>query len=87
LSWGAAARATGYTLSMTVDGGATWEPRDVGNVLEYVWEDVPEDRKIEWKIKAFNDYGGWTNEYALVSYDHRKRLADMAKGLSVIPVP
>ncbi|MBI4773885.1 MAG: hypothetical protein HY788_06845 [Deltaproteobacteria bacterium] len=87
LSWDPAARATGYTLSMTVDGGATWEARDVGNVTEYVWENVPEDRKIEWKIKAFNDFGGMTNEYALTSYDHRKRPAGMATGLAVLPLP
>lgn len=83
LTWDPAERATGYTLSMTVDGGATWVERDVGNVTVYIWDDAPDDKKAEWKVGAYNETGTAINEWAWVSWDETRKPPEAPRALGV----
>lgn len=83
LSWDAATGATGYNLYMSLDGGATWEMRDIGNATSYVWTGVPNDQEVRWKIGAYNTIGEAVNEWATVNYDATKKPPAAPVGLGV----
>jgi len=70
LRWDASQGATGYKLYMRTDLGATWPvSKDAGNVLTFMWTEVPETGLVLFRVSAYNDVaesittdkGAWYN--------------------------
>jgi hypothetical protein len=54
LRWESVPGATGYKIYMSIDNCATWlAPKDVGNVLIYVYAGVPDDKLVHFKGSAY----------------------------------
>jgi len=64
LAWDKSDGALGYKVYMSTDLGTTWnEPIDVGDVLTYVYTDVPSTKRVLFRISAYN------NEAEVVRFD------------------
>ena len=70
LQWIATSGATGYKVSMSVDGGATWTEKDAGIALStcegmgtatscgnYTWTGAPDTGLILFKVGSYNTQG------------------------------
>ena len=54
LKWDAVTGATGYKIYMSVDNCVTWlAPKDVGNVLTYIYTGVPDTVLVHFKASAY----------------------------------
>ncbi len=74
LNWLAAMGATGYKVYMSTDLGVTWTtPIDVGNVITYVYKNVVEDKKVLFKLAAYNTQGDAIINWAGAWCDLRNR--------------
>jgi len=58
LRWDAVTGATGYKVYMSLDNCATWlAPRDVGNVLTYIYTGVSDTVLVHFKVSAYKAGG------------------------------
>jgi len=73
LAWDAEPAATGYKLYISDDMGTTWDSgTDVGNVTDFVYSGVLEDRMILFKVSAYHASGEAISDWRGAWYDHRK---------------
>ena len=79
LKWEASSGATGYRIYMSIDLGVTWlAPKDVGNVLTYIYLTVPDTTLVLFRLGAYNAAGEQLTSDRGCWYDGRKSLPKMA---------
>jgi hypothetical protein len=62
LAWDPSDGATGYTVQLSTDLGATWsETRDTGNSVTFTWTGAPDTGLVLLRASAYNAQGEATN--------------------------